>query len=48
MKSDKTSEWVKFDKMKKLVGGWCTMCSGIPTKIANYDYNGATRIERYL
>ena len=32
MKSDKTSEWVKFDKMKKLVGGWCTMCSGIPTR----------------
>ena len=47
MKSPKASVWVKDNKMKKLVGSWCIMCGDIPTKIATYDYNGATRIERY-
>jgi hypothetical protein len=47
MKSPKASVWVKDNTMKKLVGSWCTLCGGIPTKIASYDYNGATRIERY-
>ena len=47
MKSPKVSVWVKDNKMKKLVGSWCILCGGIPTKIATYDYNGATKIERY-
>jgi hypothetical protein len=42
MKSPKASVWVKDNTMKKLVGSWCTLCGGIPTKIASYDYNGAT------
>jgi hypothetical protein len=47
LKSTKPSDWVKDNRMKKLVGSWCTICGDIPTKIASYDYNGATRIERY-
>jgi hypothetical protein len=47
MKSPKASDWVKDNRMKRLVGSWCILCGGIPTKIASYDYNGATRIERY-
>ena len=43
----KSSDWVKQAKLKKVLGSWCFMCGGIPTKIASYDYNGATRIERY-
>lgn len=47
MKSNKVSDWVKSEKMKRLVGSWCVLCGGIPTQIASYDYNGAIRIERY-
>jgi hypothetical protein len=47
IKSDKTSDWVKDNRLKKLVGSWCILCGGISTKIASYDYNDATRIERY-
>lgn len=47
MKSNKVSDWVKDNRIKKLLGSWCTLCGGIPTKIAKYDYNGATRIERH-
>jgi len=47
MKSTRASDWMKDNKMKWLVGSWCTLCGGIPTKIATYDYSGATRIERY-
>jgi hypothetical protein len=47
MKSPKNSDWVKDNRMKKLVGSWCILCGGIPTKIASYGYNGPIRIERY-
>jgi hypothetical protein len=47
IKSSKASDWVWDNRTKKLVGSWCTLCGGIPTKIASYDYNGAVRIERY-
>jgi hypothetical protein len=47
IKSPKASDWVKDNRMKKLVGSWCVLCGGIPTKVASYDYSGATRIERY-
>lgn len=47
MKSSKASDWVKDNTMKKLVGSWCVLCGGISRQIAKYDYNGATRLERY-
>ena len=33
--------------IKKYAGGVCSMCGGMPTKIATYDADGATVIERY-
>ena len=38
---------LKTVQLKKLVGSWCVVCGAIPTQIASYDYNGATKIERY-
>jgi hypothetical protein len=44
LKSSRNSE---DNRMKKLVGRWRILCGCIPTKIATYDYNVATRINRY-
>ena len=39
VKSSRASDWIKFDRMKSLVDGWCVLCGGIPIRIASYDYN---------
>ena len=33
--------------IKKIAGGPCSMCGGVPNKILTYDADGATVIERY-
>jgi hypothetical protein len=33
--------------IKKVVGGFCSHCGGIPTKIVSYDMEGAKKIEKY-
>ncbi|MDP9289783.1 MAG: hypothetical protein M3P08_16520 [Thermoproteota archaeon] len=33
--------------MKKLAGGRCSGCGGLPAYIARYNMGGATLIERY-
>jgi hypothetical protein len=43
----KVSDCVKTLKIKKVLGSWCILCGGIPTKIATYDYIDAIKIERY-
>jgi len=43
----KVSDCVKTLKIKRVLGSWCIVCGSIPTQIASYDYNGATKIERY-
>jgi hypothetical protein len=47
VKSSTTRDIVKNEKIKKLAGGWCALCAGIPTKIPRFDYHGAIRLERY-
>ena len=37
----------RYDEIKKYVGGVCSVCEGIPTKILSYDMKGAELIERY-
>jgi hypothetical protein len=46
LKSNVT-ESVKQSIIKKLSGGVCTICRGIPTREVIYDVDKATRIERY-
>jgi hypothetical protein len=44
---NKISSYVKSATLKKLCDGACCLCGGIPTQIATYPMEGATRIERY-
>ncbi len=37
----------KYAIMKKVVGGVCSRCEEIPTKILTYDVGGAHLIEKY-
>ena len=37
----------KYAVMKKVVGGVCSRCDEIPTKILTYDVEGAQLIEKY-
>lgn len=41
------SQSVKRDFVKEIMGGECAMCQGMPTKIAKYDMDGITLIEKY-
>ncbi len=41
------SQSVKRDFVKEIMGGECAMCQGMPTKIARYDMDGITLIEKY-
>jgi hypothetical protein len=41
------SEDAKIALIKKVAGGLCSRCHGIPTKIVTYDKNGAKLIEKY-
>jgi hypothetical protein len=42
------SKATRRDKIKKLAGGTCCKCDGIPTKIINYDIEGGgSLIQRY-
>jgi hypothetical protein len=45
------SQVVKDTVMKKLAGGWCCICGGIPTQMVTYDISeekqSATRFEKY-
>ena len=38
---------IKRDLVKEVMGGECLVCQGIPTKIASYDMDGITLIEKY-
>ena len=35
------------DAIKRIVGGVCIICHGIPTKKLTYQMDGAIKIERY-
>lgn len=35
------------ETIQKKITGMCSLCGGIAQHIASYDYNGATKIERY-
>ncbi|HEY7109465.1 MAG TPA: hypothetical protein VH415_08570 [Nitrososphaeraceae archaeon] len=45
------SQVVKESVLKKLAGGDCSICGGIPTKMVTFDVSddkqGATRLEKY-
>lgn len=41
------SQSVKRDFVKEIMGGECAMCQGMPTKIAKYDMDGITLVEKY-
>ena len=38
---------ISRETLLKKISGRCCVCGAIPTKIASYDCQGATRIERY-
>ena len=38
---------IKRDLVKEIMGGECAVCKGMPTKIARYDMDGITLIEKY-
>ena len=38
---------IKRDLVKEIMGGECAVCQGMPTKIASYDMDGITLIEKY-
>jgi hypothetical protein len=37
----------KSASIKRIAGGFCSLCGGIPTIIVNYNKNGANLIEKY-
>jgi hypothetical protein len=41
------SQSIKREFVKEIMGGECAMCQGMPTKIASYDMDGITLIEKY-
>jgi hypothetical protein len=47
LKDPHVSEAAKFALIKKVVGGLCCQCKGIPTKIVSYDVGDAQLIEKY-
>lgn len=47
LKSTRLTVKAKYDEIKKVAGGVCGMCDGIPTKIVSFDMEGAFLIEKY-
>ncbi|CAN5587175.1 hypothetical protein BH18THE1_BH18THE1_00850 [soil metagenome] len=47
LKSSRLSSDAKHAEMKKVVGGVCSRCEALPTKILSYDVEGAQLIEKY-
>ena len=47
LKNPHVSDSAKNHLIKKLVGGFCYVCQGIPTKIVSYDVDGAQLIQKY-
>ena len=47
LKNPHFSEDAKSAFIKKIVGGFCSRCEKIPTKIVTYDVGGAQLIEKY-
>ena len=41
------SLYLKRNYIRKIMGGHCAICQKIPTKIASYDMDGISLIERY-
>ena len=37
----------RYREMVKIIGGFCVLCAGIPTKKVTHDMDGASLIERY-
>jgi len=37
----------RYREMVKIIGGFCILCAGIPTKKVTHDMDGASLIERY-
>lgn len=36
-----------YNKIKKIIGGFCVICADIPTKKISYDCDGALLVEYY-
>ena len=47
LKNPHVSADAKSALIKKVAGGFCSYCGELPTKIINYDRDGATLIEKY-
>jgi hypothetical protein len=47
LKSTRFTIRAKYDEIKKVAGGVCRMCDGIPNKIVSFDMEGAFLIEKY-
>jgi hypothetical protein len=43
----KPSPYQKERLIKKITGGPCSICGGVPTKIVSYNENGASLLEKY-
>jgi hypothetical protein len=41
------SQYLKRDFIRVIMGGTCFICQQMPTKIASYDMDGISLIERY-
>lgn len=41
------SDYQKRDYFRRLAGGSCAICQGMPTKMLTYDMNGISLIEKY-
>ena len=47
LKNPHVSDAAKNHLIKKLAGGFCCDCEGIPTMIVSYDVDGAQLIQKY-
>ena len=47
IKSPNMSEDAKYAQIKKVAGGVCSVCEGIPTKMLVYDMRGVELLEKY-
>jgi hypothetical protein len=47
LKNPHISSDAKYAVIKKVTGGVCSCCEGVPTKILSYDVEGAQLVEKY-
>ena len=47
IKNPRVSESAKNRLIKKVAGGFCCDCEGVPAKIVSYDVDGAQLIQKY-